>query len=397
MRKIKYLLLLIPLFLVACFQPPTPNVAEVIESADPTTIIPLSNARTNTYYRTALPFISSPTRGLVYEHIRNRSDIWQVEASLMRLATDFFDPETYFLRDGQNLSREFVSSLLRYQNPEPEFLFESPRGLNPPIGTVLQFGDRSFEISAEIGDGERIRPFAYLLEQNFVAIEQNEEGDNEFVLEGVAIALALNPFYWERDFTRGFEDTHEMSEEYILEIGKDIATQLLPLLRQQEALAEVPILIGLFVLRPENSVLPGHFASITFVEEGRSSIREWRPVHERFFTLPDRTNTIHTLNVDINDQFISFRDTIDHHFPHSHGIVGTAHFVNNNLYRLEITVNMSFWGATEKIAFFQLLEEHVMIFSHEFDVSIIVRNIDTPLGAVNRPPGEEASVIKLSW
>lgn len=398
MKKIKYLLLLTPLFLIACFQPPTPNVEEVIQNADPNTIVPLSNGATDTYFRTALPFVASPARGLIYDHIRNRADIGQVEMSLLRIATEHFDPDTYYFREGQHLTRELTSSLLRHYNPEPEFLFESARGLNPPIGTSIRFGNQSFEIRAEIGEEEqRIRPLAFMLESNFVTIRQNEAGENEFELEGVAIALALNPFYWERDFSTGFEQTHEMEDEAILDIGKEIARALLPQLRQIEALENVPILFGLYILRPNNSILPGRFTNITYVEEGRSSIRDWVTVHEQFFTLPDTTNSIQVLDIDINDQFIAFRDGIENNFPHTHGIVGRAHFVDRNLYRLTIDINMNFWSSAEKIAFFQLLEDHVMLFSREYDITITIRNINVWLGGLVRSPGGEPVILRADW
>jgi len=400
MKKFKYVSLLMPLLLVACFHPPTPNVEEAIQNADPNTILSLSNDITNDYFKTALPFLPSPARGLIFSHIRNRADIIQVERSLMRIATDYFDPEFHYIREGQHLTRDFASSLLRHQNPEPTNTeIESRRGLNAAIGTPISFGDATF--SNHIDDDIRylIRPFAYLVEQNFVTISDN----NQFELEGVAIGIALNPFYFETNTATGFEHLHQMPDADILEIGKEIAANLLPQLRESEetggaGLEEVPILIGLYILRSDQAVIPGHFASVTFVEEGRSSIRDWVTVHERHFILPDPAiNEINVHDVDINEQFNSFRETITNYFPHQNGIVGRVHFVDNNVYRVSITVNISFLGATEKMSFFQLMEEYVMNFSREYDIRIIVRDLETQLGAINRPPGGEPAIHLLDW
>jgi len=395
MKKFNYLLLIIPLLLVACFSPPTPDVEEAIQNANPETVIPLSGEVTNAYFRTALPFVPSPTRGLIWGHIFNRADILQVEMSLMRIATDFFDPEIYYIREGQHLTRDFVADLLRHQNPNPEPEnrgFESPRGLNPEIGANIPFGDRYLENDSQ----DLIRPFAYVVEQNFVTISE----DHQFELEGVAIAIALNPFHLEIDTSIGFEYWHQMSDEDILEFGKEIAADLLLYLRTADdvdGLDEVPILIGLYILRSSQSVIPGHFSNMTYIAAGRSSIREWRDVHERHFSLVDSTDHIYAYNVDIREQFNLFKDLIDHYFPHSHHIIGNVHFVDNRVYRVTITVNMYFLGATEKISFFQLLEEHIMTFSREFDVRIMVRNFETQLGAVNRPSNGEVAVHLLDW
>jgi len=392
MKKLNYLFLLLPLLLVACFHPPTPSVEEAIQNADPNTIVPLRNEITDSYFRTALPVVHSPARGLIFDHIHNRADIEQVEMSLLRLATDYFDPELHFFRQGQHLTRDFVSQLLRHQNPEPIYDAESRIGLNPEIGATIAFEGQTFENSTD----NLIRPLAYIVEQNFVTITD----DNQFELEGIAIAIALNPFYLEVDTTIGFEHMHEMSEEAILEFGKEIAANLLPLLREHDevdGLEEVPILIGLYILRSNRAILPGHFASLTYLEEGRSLIREWTNVYERHFSLPDRTNSIHVHDVDINDQFNTLKDTINNYFPHSNGIIGRAHFVNNNVYRISITFNMHFLGAAERLAFFQLLEEHVTNFSQEYNVNIVVRNFETILGTVNRPPNGEVMVQLVDW
>ncbi|MCL1990310.1 MAG: CamS family sex pheromone protein [Defluviitaleaceae bacterium] len=389
MKKLNYLFLIVPLFLSACFQPPTPNVAEAIQNADPNLIVPLSNDVTNAYFRTALPFVASPSRGLIYEHIRNRADIGQVEMSLMRIATDYFDPDTYYIREGQHLTRELVSDLLRHHSLEPEYGFESISGLNPPLGSTHTFGEATFESTAD----DRIRPLAYILEQNFVTLVDTDD----FQLEGVAIAMALNPFYWEVDQSIGFEYDHQMEDEEILAIGKEMAANLLPHLRAQEPLSNVPILIGLYILRADRDVIPGRFASVTHIEPGRPFIEGWTTINERHFSLPDHSNAILTYDVNLNDEFIAFRDAVVNYFPHTHGIVSRAHLVDGNVYRLSITFNMNFLGATEKVSFFQLLEQNVINFSREYDVRIIVRNLETLLGAVNRPPGGEAFIHLLDW
>lgn len=391
MKKLKYLLLVTPLFLVGCFSPPIPDIEVTIQNADPNIIVELPNEITDFYFRTALPFQPSPSRGLIYNYIINRADIGQVEMSLMRIATDYFDPEIFFVREGQQLTRDFTADLLRHHNLEPEFSFESARGLNPPLGASFTFGN----FSATNTEGSLVRPLSYILEQNFVTISDN----NEFQLEGVAIAIALNPYYNEIDRNIGLHLQHRMSDDDIVNIGKDIASELLSHLRIQEALAEVPILIGLYILKTDQDVIPGHFASVAYVEESRTSISSWTPINERHFSLPDPTNTIHsyTNDVNISDQYLAFRESIENYFPHRNGIVARAHFVDRNLYRLSINFNMSFLGATEKISFFQHLEESVLIFSEEYDIRITVQDLRSQLGSLRRPPGGEIKISLFDW
>jgi len=383
MKKLKYLFFITPLFLVACIRPPVPNVEQAIQSADPNIISPLPNESTDAYFSTALPLQSSPTRGLIYEHIRNNADIEQVEMSMMRLATEFFDPNDYFFREGQYLTRDFVSRILQPFDPD----VEDHIGLNPPFGSEHTFDDETVE---SVSDNS-VRPLAYVLEQNFVTINEGE-----FQLEGVAIAIALNPYHWIRDTATGFEDNLRMTDDEIISVGQDIVEDFLPLLREQEGLEDVPILVGLFILQSYTETISGGFASISYIEEGRSSIDSWESVHERHFRLPD--NGINVYDVNINDEFNSFSNTVSNYFPHRYGLIARAHIVETDVYRISITFNMEFFGLSEKVGFHQLLEQEIMNFSPEYDVRILVRSPDILHGSVIRPPfAEEAFVHRNSW
>jgi len=386
MKKLKYLFFAMPLFLVACFTPPTPEVELTNPDTDLTTIIPLSNDAPWTYFRTALPFVASEVRGLVLPPLNNRADIEQAEMSLLRIAADTFNPEEYYFRDGQTLTADLVASVLQVYNPE----IDNHRGLNPELGSELSFNGITLTSTAE----SPIRPLIYILEQNFVTFS---EEDNSFHLEGAAIAIALNPYHHVIDRSIGYENEYRMSDDEIISIGQRIAANLLPHLRNQEGLEDVPIILGLFILRASNEVIPGHFASVTHIEEGRSSIDSWDSVHERHLRLPDNTNAIHVYDVEFNDQFNAFSNHINTHFPHQHSMVASAHIVAGNIYHIDITFNMNFRGAAEKIAFHQLLEEQVMTsFSPTYNIVITVRNPSTIHGVVTRPANGEAFVKMIS-
>ena len=385
MKKLTLLFLGTMLLLIAC-RPPIPDVEQIAIDAEQATIITLSNEATDAYFRTALPFVSSPTRGLIYGSITNRADIEQVEQSLLRLATDFFNPDDYYFREGQFLTRDFVISILRSNNPEPELTSESATGLNPAFGTELTFGSLAFENTPD----NVIRPLAYVLEQNFVVVH-----NDAFHLEGVAIAIALNPYFREINQATGWDYHHRMTNEELIEFGQDVAARLIPLLRRQEGLEDVPIMIGLFILRRDIDVLPGNFASVAFAERGRSAIGSWQTVQEEHFSLP--STAVNRYDININDEFNFFSSTIRTLFPHQHGLTARIQVVDGNVYRVNLNFNMTFLGFSEKIAFFQLLEQEVMRFSPEYDIRIIVRSPDTPHGSVVRRPHSEPSVMRISW
>ena len=385
MKKIKFLFFITPLFLVACIRPPVPDVEQAIQNADPNTIIRLSNEATDGHFKTALPLAPSPTRGLVQSipHItRNRIDIEQAESSMVRIAADFFDPDHYVFREGQHLSRGFVISILALNDPEDE----DNIGLNPPLESLHTFDGTEIE-SVETNP---VRPLIYILEQNFGIMSENE-----FQLEGAAIAIALNPYHWVRDPDIAFEHEYRLSDGEIIAIGQEIAEDLLPLIRDQEGLEDVPIILALFILQSYREVLPGGFASIAYIEEGRSSINSWDTVHERHFRLPDLA--INVYDVNINEEFNAFSDTINNYFPHRYGLTARAHVLDEHVYRISIDFNMSFLGLSEKISFHQLLQQEVMNFSPAYDIHIIIRSPGTIHGSVTRPPNGEAFIHRVGW
>ena len=396
MKKIVFLFIIPLLFLVSCIRPPVPDIEQTIQDANPESIIPLSNDFTEGYFQTTLPIQSSPTRGLIHSHIGSigdgvsvgsRADIEQLERSMHRIATDFFDPDNHYFRDGLILQRDFVSNIL---NPADDN--EDNFGLNPAIGTEINFDGTLLESGTD--RVSQIRPLAYVLEQNFGTIV-----DDNFYLEGVTIALAINPHHTIIDTDRGLITSYQMTDDQILLIGQDMAAELLPLLRSEyDVLRDVPIILGLFILEAGNSVIPGRLASISVADVGSSSPGSWTEVDERHFLLENPPNLdIIEYDVNINDEFIFVREAIRNQFPHDNGIVGRVHFIDREVYRVSIVFNMHFFGYSEKLSFHQMVSQYVEEFSPEYDIRIEIRSTNEIHGAITRLPHSEPVITRISW
>lgn len=396
MKKLAYLFFIIPLFLISCVSPPLPDLEQAIQDGDPDTIVPLSNTLTEGYFQTALPIESSPTRGLIHSHIGpigdgvgvgSRADIEYLESSMHRIATDYYDPDYHYFRDGLILQRDFVSNILRPADDDDDNI-----GLNPAIGSVINFNGTSLESGED--RVSQIRPLAYVLEQNFGTMV-----DNEFQLEGVTIALAINPHHTISDRSSGTINNYQMTDDEILAIGQEMAAELLPLLRAEyPELRDVQIVFGLFIVEAGYSVIPGRLASISVAEVGSSSLRSWTDVDERHFLLENPPNSaINEYDVNINEEFIFFRDSITTQFPHFYGIVGRVHFVDREVYRVSIVFNMHFLGLSEKLSFHQMIGQYIDEFSPEYDIRIVIRSTDEIHGAVTRLPYGEPEITWISW
>ena len=157
------------LILVGCSKPPVPQVQNEEEIQLAPTQQALSNESTEEYYRTIIPYISSPTRGLVYSYLSSRYDIDEFELSLMRQSQSYFDSSKVYFQEGQYLDKPTVKSMLARKKTEAklnEQLAVDPDyvdlGLNPSEDTMIEV------------NGVTLNPvyLAYLLEQDYVVLER---------------------------------------------------------------------------------------------------------------------------------------------------------------------------------------------------------------------------------
>ena len=377
MKKFRMLLVSgMALVLGACVQPPLPEVELGVDGGNLDVNTAVLNDLTIGYCNTILPYVSSPTRGLVYSHLQNRFDIEELELSMMRVAARSMD-ECYF-RDGQYLSREFVSELLR---PGSDI------SLNPEHGSTHLIDGEDVGSTAE----NPVIHLAYVLEQNYVTLTE----DNEVELDTLSIALALNPYHVVVDRSIGFTSRLQMNDREILAIGEDIAAELLSMLREQPGLEEVPIIFGLYILQASNEVVPGRLAQISTVASGSSSVGSWESINERHFMLPD--SGINEYDLNLIDEFNFFEQSLSLHFPHFFSMIGMAHFFEGNLQNLEITVNIPFYGLAEKLSFHQIAGDLITHFSDEYNVTVIVRNNTTIHGVIIRAPFSDPVITRVNW
>ena len=175
--------------LVGCSAPPTPKVEEGGSEDDSMKRQLLSNEATAEYYRTMLPYKTSPTRGLVYSRyskMNNRYDIDAFELALMRESQSYFSPDQVYFQEGQNLTKAMVQRLLSKRLTEAELAQELEVDANYKDIGLNPTKDEGINI-----DGMDVNPvyLAYLLEQDYVVTK-----DENTVLEWVTIGLAVNPY-----------------------------------------------------------------------------------------------------------------------------------------------------------------------------------------------------------
>lgn len=377
------------LMLVGCSKPPVPQV----QNEEETQIVPtqqaLSNDATSQYYRTIIPYVSSPARGLIYQKLSNRYDIDEFELSLMRQSQSYFDTNKVYFQEGQYLSRDTVRAMLAQKKTETELNEKLAvdanyvdLGLNPTKDTKIEVNGVTVEKPIYL---------AYLLEQDYVVLERDEAK-----LQGISLGLALNPYQTYKD-EAGYEQIIALSEEELVAKGKEIAQEAVNIIRTQEGLENVEIMVGLYVLQETSSVVPGRMVAKTLVSNQSNKVKSWEEVNERYYLLPASSTT--ELDYDLSNQFSIFKDKIKEYYPHYYGVIGVAHLVDNKVDSLEMTINIDFYGLAEKLSFHQLVAQLVSdTFSNYYDLTVVVRSTEEIFGVLQREANQKEVTLKLiSW
>ena len=334
--------ILLSVILAGC----VPNIDkqdEVVQENDKTeekAIVPKYQI-SDSYYRTLSPFKPSSVRGMVVNNLHTRYDSDEFEEGLLRIAQRTFSTETYIFQEGQYIDKETVTGWLRREMTAGQLksngLDESENiGLNPLLK------------NPESKEEHEKNPIylSHILEHNYLI----KSDDKTVKLGGVAIGLALNSVYYFK--VNGTEHEVVIPDNVIKKEGQKIAEELIKRLRQIKGLESVPITIGLFKQQEKTSVIPGNYFSYAVAKQDSSSL-EWFDIDEKYVLFPSNQAKDHYLEDSM--QFEKFQTEISKYFENYNGIVGRALYMDKELKRFTIDINMQFYGKAEVIGFAQYI------------------------------------------
>lgn len=340
----------------------TKIVQETEEKAVETTIIP-SNQVDESYYKTLIPYKESASRGLIVSNIYTKYDIKEVENGLMRLSQNQFDTENYYFQEGQYIPAETASAWLARGD-------QAEGGLNPvvPKGTSAEDRAKNYPVY-----------LAHIVEQNYL----KKTDDNKVGLAGVSIGLALNSIYYYQKEQYGEFYEQKISETELVKQGKAMAQEILSRLRANSALADVPIVIGLFKQNARNDIVPGTYFAYSVADKGKNSLGDWVDVDEEYVLFP--TNEVEAAYRNVNDNFQNFKQDVDRYFSNYTSVVGTGFYKNKEIQKLTIEIPIQFYGTAEIIGFTQYVSG-ILLNHFPTDLSVEV--------SITSTNGPEALIIK---
>jgi protein involved in sex pheromone biosynthesis len=305
-------------------------------------------------------------RGLITETINNKIDMDEIETGLMTLSKEFFSPDTFLYEEGQFLTD--VTSWIGRKSADNQ------QGLNPEIKVT---DDMGWEKKMEI---QKKNPMylAYIHEQNYVDTKGN--------IKGISLGLAMNTIDYIRvqdsqglmHFGEVRIDKKEMEKQ-----GREMAEKVISRVRKIEGLGNIPIMISLYNVQEQNSVIPGNYYAYSFVKENENKIKNWEQVNQQYYYFPSDAGE--KKDRDMAERLLNLEDYVNQYFTNQDiDFVGKALYEEEDITKLVIEVSSEMIKSPEIIGFSQaIVPELVDYFPH------------TPAYVyVKTPKGIKATIIK---
>ncbi|MFV8828669.1 CamS family sex pheromone protein [Alkalihalobacterium sp. APHAB7] len=331
------------------------------------------------YYRSVLydgSYTHGEGRGFSNAVVYNRLDIEQLELGLMELANERFDPEKYFFREGQFISRNELNNWLMRNHEE-----DNPLGLNPPLGSGDTLRDQ---------EEDQPRYLSHILEHNYLV----ENANGQLELGGVVIGLSMNKVYNYRiydDQGRIYRYEVDINEKKMEAEGKRMAEEIVSRLRlpnrEEGALENVPIIIALFQEEKREAIVPGSFI-MKGIAEPQRQVDKWQPINQKYYFYPSTLAN----NEQRNDaeRFLKFKEEINDFFDNYVGVVGKGFYKDEQLTELTIEIPIRFQGKAEIIALTQFSADRIaQRFPSNLKIQVYITSVSGQEALIVRNPNED--------
>lgn len=305
------------------------------------------------------------TRGLMNDQNANSFNISSFESGLTTLSKSKFSPKKYAFQEGQYISRTTADSWLARQSST------NADGLNPVDNGKTDPKTRNPIYLQDI------------LEQDYLI----HNGDS-YDLGGVSIALGMNKVdsYRKEQYGAVYQTT--ISETAREQQAKSMAEKILSRLRQKKALANVPIVFGLYEQAEDDSLVGGTYFA-TAVSKSGTTIDNWTTLDEKNGVLPV-VNDEKAINDGDSDSFNNFKSKIQSFFPNLSGVTAQVHYKNNKLTGMNIKITTQFFGENEIRSFTQYTDTAASQYlPADVPIEITISSVEGMQAFLNRDSGDK--------
>lgn len=298
--------------------------------ANTVTVETTANQLSNEYYPALIvdgKYQPSKNRG-VSLGLNSPVNMKDFESGLLDIAKTVFPTDQHYFQEGQIIDEATAQSWLGRASED------NPEGLNP-------------ENNGETDPEKRYPVYlSQILEQDYVV-----KTDDGYELGGVAIGMAMNMVDYysvtNEDGTRNFYE-QQLEKAEVLDAAQQYANAIVSRLRNNPDLKDIPIVIGVFLQSPQESLAGGVYA-LDGISRAGNSVEEWRERDEEKVLFPNPSGE----GDEASTNFDNFKTEVQSFFPNLNGVTGVGHYRNGELISLDIEIMTQFYGVTEIVAFTQ--------------------------------------------
>lgn len=271
---------------------------------------------------------TSQTRGLTTQQSNTAFDVKSLESGLLNISKKQFPTDKYLYQEGQTIKTAEAQKWLARQSKD------NTLGLNPEDNGEKEQDKRNPLYLQQI------------LEQDFLGADG--------ALEGMSIGLGMNQvdYYTKEQYGATFET--KISSAMMAQQGKQMANKVLTRLRQKKGLSKTTIVVGLYKQAPKDSLVGGTFFAYGVSKNGSTTIDSWHKMNQANQVFP-LVNDEKAVNQSDADAFTSFKEQVQTFFPNLSGVTAQAHYEDDVLAGMNITVNTQFYSETEIMSFTQYI------------------------------------------
>ncbi|MCI1893905.1 MAG: CamS family sex pheromone protein [Lactobacillus sp.] len=258
----------------------------------------------------------------------NSFNIKSMENGLQDIAKKQFSTSKYVFEEGQLISTSTAKKWLARKSDDSQ-------GLNP-------------KDNGKTGETERNPMYLEtMVEQDYMT-----QSGSDMSLGGVAIALGMNADDYYQKEKYGATYTTHISDADMTTQGKAMAKEVVARVRKMSGVNnDTPIVIALYKLAGSDSLVGGTYFDYVVSKSG-TDVADWTPVNQQNEVLPTVDNK-KPINKTVSTDFDNFTTNVENFFPTLAGVTAQAHYSDNALTGLNITINTQFYGATELNSFTQ--------------------------------------------
>ncbi|MBO1198376.1 CamS family sex pheromone protein [Staphylococcus simiae] len=343
-------------------------------------------------YRTLLPFKESQARGLLQDNMANSYNGGDFEDGLLDLSKEVFPTDNYLYQDGQFLDKKTINAYLepKYTKSEIDKMSSKDKkekkanenlGLNP---------SHEGETDPEKIANNSPAYLSNILEQDFYS-SRDTKGKN---IKGMTIGLAMNSVYYYHKDKDGPTYSKKLDDSEIKQQGKEMASEMLSRLRENDDLKDIPIHFAIYKQSSEDAITPGEFITQATADKGQTKLNEWHNINETSTLLPSSTAADYDEN--LNNNFKQFNDNLQSYFTNFTQAVGKVKFVDKKPKQLTIDLPIDYNGQAETIGITQYVTEQADKYFDKIDnYEIRIKDGNQPRALISKTKNDKKPQVHI--